>query len=315
MNNLLYLIIACYNEQEVLPETARQLSIKINHMIDEGLISKDSKIVFVNDGSKDKTWEIIHSLHRKNKLFSGISLSHNSGEQNAYIAGMMTVKDKADMVITMDADLQDDINAIDEMVKAYFEGNEIVYGVRKSREKDSFFKKTTANMFYSLMNKMGTELIANHSQYRLMSKRAIEALSEYSEVNMFLPALVPLLGFKHAIVYHERQERFAGETKYSAGKLFSLAAEAVTSFTYKPLQFINILIFISLLAVLFSAVGMIAQALKNGAVSDWLKIFISLWSISALQLVAIRIVGDYVGRTYRETKKRPRYFIDIDLTK
>lgn len=313
MQNTLYLVLPCYNEEEVLPETSRQLDIKMGEMIEHKLISKNSKVLFVDDGSKDKTWEIIKQLHNKNDLFFGLKLAHNSGEQNAYIAGMMAVKEHADMVITMDADLQDDIAAIDKMVLEYYAGNEIVYGVRSSRKKDSFIKRFPAKVFYKLMGMLGTELISNHSQYRLMSQRAIEALSCYSEVNLFLPALIPLIGYKSSIVYYERHERFAGKTKYSFWKLVAVLVEGVTSFSFKPIQIINILALISFCAVVMGVIVMITQKIQIGEVSSWLMVFTSIWAVGAFQLLALRIIGYYIGKTYLETKKRPRYIVSESL--
>jgi len=309
MCKTLYLVIPCFNEEDVLPETSKQLEIKIKKMIEQKLVDENSKVVFVDDGSKDSTWNIIKQLHAENELFSGLSLAHNSGEQNAYLAGMMTVKEYADMVITMDADLQDDIDAIDKMVAEYYKGNDIVYGVRSVRRKESFFRKYSAKVFYKIMKIMGTELIPNHSQYRLMSRRAIEELSRYSEVNLFLPALIPLLGFKNSFVYYERKERYAGKSKYSVGKLFLLASEAVTSFSLKPIQMINVLAFV---AFCFSVFGMAAMAVKEvkfGIVPSWLIIFTSVWAIGALQLIATKIIGEYIGKAYKEVKRRPRYII------
>lgn len=313
MSETLYLVIPCFNEEEVLPETSRRLDVKMGEMVARKLISENSKVVFVDDGSKDKTWEIITRLHSENKLFSGLQLAHNSGEQNAYIAGMMTVKTLADMVITMDADLQDDIDAIDKMVDEYYKGNDIVYGVRSSRKKDSFFKKNTAKIFYKAMKMLGADLIPDHSQYRLMSRRAIEALSCYSEVNLFLPALIPLIGYKSSIVYHERHKRFAGETKYSARNLFSLAGEAITSFSFKPIKIISMFGLVALVAVFAGIVSMIVQRVQTGAVQPEIIVFTSIWAVGFFQLLAIRIIGEYIGKTYSESKRRPRYLVSESL--
>ncbi|MEI6578518.1 MAG: glycosyltransferase family 2 protein [Eubacteriales bacterium] len=308
MCETLYLVIPCFNEEEVLPETSRRLDLKIRDMIEKKIISEKSKIFFVDDGSKDNTWEIIKQLHSENELFSGLTLAHNSGEQNAYIAGMMAVKDYADMVITMDADLQDDINAIDKMVNEYYAGNDIVYGVRSSRKKDSFFKKFTARAFYKVMKTLGTELIPDHSQYRLMSRRAIEALLGYSEVNLFLPALIPLLGFNNSIVYHERKERFAGESKYSFWKLLLIFNEAITSFSVKPIHFITGTGFLFLFVSLCISIYLLIRAIAGEAVG-WILILASVWAVGGMILLAIGIVGEYIGKTYSEAKQRPRYII------
>ncbi len=312
MGDVLYLVIPCYNEEEVLPETAKRLLVKMNDLIEQGTVKESSKVIFVDDGSKDNTWEIIKELHKDNKLFSGISLAHNSGEQNAYIAGMMTVKDFADIVITMDADLQDDIDAIDKMVLDYYAGNDVVYGVRSSRKKDTFIKRFPAKMFYKVMRRLGTEQIPDHSQYRLMSRRAIEALSGYGEVNLFLPALIPLMGFKNSIVYHERKERVAGKSKYSVKRLFSLAAEAITSFSIKPIHFINTIGFLFLLISLMIAVyALVFDAAEN--TRGWLFIVSSVWGTGGLMLLATGVVGEYIGKTYFEVKQRPRYIISEKL--
>ena len=239
MNNVLYLVIPCYNEAEVLPETASRLIEKMDSLIKKNKIDTKSRVVFVNDGSKDKTWEIIRELHQKNQIFGGINLSRNRGHQNALLAGLMTVKEYADMVISMDADLQDDINAIDEMVDKYLDGIDIVYGVRSSRKTDTFFKKATAEGFYKIMNAMGANTVFNHADYRLMSRRVLEGLAQFGEVNLFLRGIVPMIGFSTDIVYYERGERFAGESKYPLGKMLSFAVEGVTSLSTKPIRMIT----------------------------------------------------------------------------
>ena len=239
MNNKLYLVIPCYNEEEVLPETAKRLKDKLSSLVQAGKIHPDSRIVFVNDGSCDKTWEIIQELHGEDIVFSGINLSRNRGHQNALLAGLMTVKDHADMVISMDADLQDDINAVDAMVDKYLDGFDIVYGVRSSRAKDTFFKKATAEGFYKLMNVMGANTVFNHADYRLMSRRALDGLAEFGEVNLFLRGVVPMIGYPCDIVYYERGERFAGKSKYPFGKMLSFAIEGITSLSTKPIRMIT----------------------------------------------------------------------------
>lgn len=314
MRDTLYLVIPCYNEEEVLPETRRRLKQKLGDLAAAGKISENSKVVFVDDGSKDKTWELIKRFHGEDSLFTGISLSRNSGEQNAYIAGMTAANEYADMIITMDADLQDDINAIDNMIEDYYKGSDIVYGVRSSRKKESFFRKFPARVFYKIMKRLGTELIPDHSQYRLMSSRAVESLCRYAEVNMFLPALIPLMGYPSSIVYHERGGRFAGKSKYSPGKLFSLSIEAVTSFSFKPIQWLSLPAALAFAAFAVSAVALAAIKINNGVFEPWLAISASVWFLLALQLAAIRIIGEYAGKTYIETKKRPRYIIAEQLT-
>ena len=308
MCETLYLVIPCFNEEDVLPETATRLGSKIKHMIEQHVISERSRVLFVDDGSSDKTWAIIKRLNGENKFFSGISLAHNSGEQNAYLAGMMTAKDAADMVVTIDADLQDDIDAIDKMVSEYYAGSDVVYGVRASRKNESLFTRFSAIAFYKVMKAMETPLIPNHSQYRLMSRRALEALSGYGEVNLFLPALVPLLGFKNSIVYHERTQRFAGKSKYSVSRLLSLAIQAITSFSLKPIRFVSAAGIIFLLFAMGAAVIAVIRAFAGNA-DGWLWVLASVWAVGAMTLIAIGIVGEYVGKTYVETKRRPRYFV------
>ncbi len=306
MTETMYLVLPCYNEEEILPYTVSALNEKMNCLISEGLISENSKVLFVNDGSSDNTWNIITEIHNQNSLFTGISLAHNSGEQNAYIAGITCAKEYADFVITADADLQDDINAVDEMILKHYNGCDIVYGVRNDRGHESKFKKFTANAFYSLMSAMGTELVPEHSQYRLMSKRVLEALGEYGEVNMFLPALIPLIGFKSDIVFHKRSERVAGKSNYNAGKLLSLAIEAITSFSTKPIKFVSILALVCLIFLLSGIISMIITKM----VTPVHVLFSSLWAVGFLILVAVRIIGEYIGKIYSEVKKRPRYIIE-----
>jgi polyisoprenyl-phosphate glycosyltransferase len=304
----LYLVIPCYNEAEVLHETAKRLLAKLNDLIKVNKISKSSRILFVNDGSKDNTWEIIKKLHTGNELFTGISLSHNKGQQNALLAGLLTAKDYADMIISVDADLQDDIDVIDMMINEYYLGNEIVYGVRSSRKSDSFLRRITAENFYRFMKILGIEVMFNNSSCRLMSNRAIEALSGYNEVNLFLPGLVPLLGFKNSIVRYERKERYAGKTKYSFRQLFSLAAEAITSFSLKPIRFIRTVGFLFFLISIGIVVYMLAQTTISST-ETWLIVLSSIWAIGGIILISIGIVGEYVGKTYFEVKQRPRYII------
>jgi len=313
MNETLYIVIPCYNEEEVLHETANRLDKKIRDMIEQGLVSEKSKVVFVDDGSKDKTWEIITQLHNENKLFSGVSLSHNVGQQKSLYAGLMAAKEYADMIVSMDADLQDDVDKIDEMVNAYYKGDDIVYGVRSSRKKDSFIRRFASENFYRFTKIMGIEIIPDHAHYRLMSRRAVEALSEYGEVNLFLPYLVPQLGFKNSIVYYERNKRFAGETKYSLRRLFLMATDGITSFSTKPIAMISILVVFSFMAVIAGIIAILMKKITNNAIPSWLIIFTSVWAAGACQLLAIRIVGEYIGKTFKETKNRPRYIISENL--
>jgi glycosyltransferase involved in cell wall biosynthesis len=234
----LYYCIPCYNEEEVLPETTKRLTEKMKSLISKKIISKDSRVMYVNDGSKDKTWEIIKKTNEENKLFVGLNLSRNRGHQNALLAGLMTAKNYADIVISMDADLQDDIDAVDKFIEEYDKGNDVVYGVRSKREKDTFFKRFTAESFYKLMKKMGVDIVFNHADYRLMSKRALDALEKYEEVNLFLRGIVPLIGFKSSTVMYERNERFAGESKYPLKKMLAFAFDGITSFSIKPIRMI-----------------------------------------------------------------------------
>ena len=305
----LFLVIPCYNEEAVLPETSKRLREKYDALIGAGKISSDSKIVFVNDGSKDRTWEMIRELHEADPVFRGICLSRNKGHQNALMAGLMTVKSECDAAISLDADLQDDINAIDEMVDRFHEGFEVVYGVRSSRKKDSFFKRTTAEGFYKVMKGMGVETVYNHADYRLMSRRALEALSEFDEVNLFLRGIVPLVGFKSTEVTYERGERFAGESKYPLKKMLSFAAEGITSMSVKPIRMIaalGILVFLFSIGVLIYS---IVRKFTGYTVPGWAFLAVSIWALGGVQLLAIGVIGEYIGKIYLETKHRPKFII------
>ncbi len=312
-NDILYLVIPCYNEEAVLHETAKQLLAKMNSMFERGMISRESKIMFVNDGSRDKTWEIIEELHESNPIYSGVKLSRNKGHQNALLAGLMTARKKADMAISLDADLQDDVDVIDKMVEKYYEGNDVVYGVRSARDTDTFFKKFTAEGFYKIMQAMGVEIVFNHADYRLMSRRAMEGLSEFREVNLFLRGIVPLIGYKSDIVTYERHERFAGESKYPLKKMLAFATDGITSFSIKPIRMITtcgILIFgVSLLMLIYFLV----VHFMGKTVHGWTSTIVSIWAIGGLQLLAIGIVGEYIGKIYLETKARPKYIIETVL--
>ena len=306
----LYLVIPCYNEQEVLPETSRQLRDKMNVLIEKGKISPLSRIVFVNDGSKDNTWQIIAGLHESDSIFQGIKLSRNRGHQNALLAGLMTVKDLCDMTISLDADLQDDIDAIDEMVEKYYEGSDVVYGVRNARDTDTFFKKFTAEGYYKVMKKMGADIVFNHADYRLMSRRALDGLQSFKEVNMFLRGVVPMIGYKSDSVYYARKERFAGESKYPLKKMIAFAWEGITSLSTKPIRMITVLggliFLISILMLIYSVVRHFMGATTIG----WTSTIVSIWAIGGLQLLAIGIIGEYIGKVYLETKARPKYIVE-----
>ena len=311
--DILYVVIPCYNEEEVLEETTRQLKEKINDLIIAKKISDKSRVMYVNDGSKDKTWNIIEKIHKKEKLFTGISLSRNRGHQNALLAGLMTAKNYADVVISMDADLQDDINAIDEMLDKYYQGNDIVYGVRSSRKKDTWFKKTTAEGFYKFMNKMGVDVVYNHADYRLTSKKVLDYLENYREVNLFLRGIFPLIGFSSDIVYYERNERFAGESKYPLKKMLSFAWDGITSFSIRPIKLVlNLGIFIFAISILILIYCLIVK-LFGYTVDGWTFIMCSIWIVAGLEMLSLGIIGEYVGKIYSETKARPRYIISRNL--
>lgn len=310
MNNILYVIVPCYNETEVLPETSDRLREKMNNLIAKGMIAKESRIIFVNDGSKDNTWEVIQKLHENSNLFGGINLSRNRGHQNALLAGLMTVKEKADMVITMDADLQDDINAMDEMIQKYLSGIDIVYGVRSSRKKDTFFKKITAEGFYKMMKFLGADTVFNHADYRLMSKRAIEALAEFKEVNLFLRGVIPLIGFPSDFVYYERGKRFAGKSKYPVGKMLAFAIEGITSLSTKPIRLITGLGFFIFTVSIAMLIYSFIRHFIGETVIGWTTLMVSVWAIGGLILLSLGVVGEYIGKIYLETKGRPHFIVE-----
>ena len=311
--SILYIVIPCYNEEEVLNETTKQLKNKMEKLIKNKLISDQSRVMYVNDGSKDNTWSIIKWINSKDKLFTGLTLSRNRGHQNALLAGLMTAKKYADIVISMDADLQDDINVIDKMIEKYTEGNEIVYGVRSSRKKDTFFKRFTAQGFYKFMQLMGVDIIYNHADCRLMSKRALDELENFTEINLFLRGIVPLIGFKSEIVTYERNERFAGESKYPLKKMLSFAFDGITSFSIKPIRFI---LFIGIIFCLMSIgvlIYSIVQKILGNTVAGWTFIVCSIWLVSGVQMISLGVIGEYIGKIYSETKRRPRYIIEKEL--
>ena len=303
MADILYIVVPCYKEEEVLPETAKRLKEKMNALINSNKISIESRIVFVNDGSTDRTWQLIKELHENDSLFSGINLSRNRGHQNALLAGLMTVIPYADFSISMDADLQDDINAIDKMIDKYYEGCDIVYGVRSRRDTDTFFKKATAEGFYKFMGLLGAKIVFNHADYRLMSKRALMGLSEFKEVNLFLRGIVPMIGYKSDIVEYERGERFAGETKYPLKKMIAFAFEGITSLSAVPIRLI------STLGIILMIVGLIALIAGGGLV------LASIWFIGGVQLICIGLIGEYLGKAYLEIKARPRFIVEEFVNK
>ena len=311
----LWFVIPCYNEEEMLPLTARALIEKMDILIKEGRIAPDSKVLFVDDGSKDKTWELIERLHRSVPMFTGIKLSRNRGHQNALLAGMMTAKEYADIIVTMDADLQDDINAVDGFLDKRAEGCDIVYGVRSSRDKDTRFKRWTARTYYKLLARLGVEITYDHADYRLMSRRAVEALERFSEVNLFLRGLVPMLGFKSDTVSYVRNERQAGESKYPLKKMLSFAIEGITSLSVKPIRLITSLGLIVFLISLIMLIYFFVLWCMDKTVPGWTTTVVSVWALGGLQLLAIGVIGEYIGKIYLETKHRPSFLIDIDLEK
>ncbi len=305
----IWLVIPCYNEEAVLPETTRQLKEIMNDLIAREKISTDSRIALVNDGSKDHTWQIIKQLHNEDELFTGINLAHNRGHQNALLAGLMTAKEYADAAISLDADLQDDVAVIEKFIDKYYEGCDIVYGVRSTRKTDTTFKRITAQGFYKFMKFMGVDIIEDHADYRLMSKVALQGLEKFKEVNLFLRGIVPMIGYKTDIVTYERHERFAGESKYPLKKMISFAVDGITSLSVKPIRLITSIgmILFALSILMIAYFGIIY--LTGHVVPGWTTIVISIWAIGGLELLAIGVVGEYIGKIYLESKERPRYII------
>jgi glycosyltransferase involved in cell wall biosynthesis len=286
---------------------------KMKGLIKAKKISNKSRVMYVNDGSKDKTWQLIKEIHEQEELFTGVTLSRNRGHQNALLGGLMTARNYADVVISMDADLQDDINAIDGMIDKYLEGCDIVYGVRSARKTDTWFKKTTAEGFYKVMKFLGVDVVYNHADYRLTSKRVLEEFSNFKEVNLFLRGMFPLVGFKSDVVYYERNERFAGESKYPLKKMLNFAWDGITSFSVKPLRFICTLGFMILFVSIAIMIYSIIQKILGNTVAGWTFLSISIWFIGGLQMISIGIIGEYIGKMYNETKQRPRFIISENL--
>ena len=313
MNNrtepILYIVIPCYNEQEVLPITAPMFLQKINDLAAAGKISPDSRVLFVNDGSKDRTWEIINELATSDEHYVGICQSRNRGHQNAVLAGLMEAKSRCDITISIDCDGQDDINAMDGMVDAYRDGCDIVYGVRSKRDTDTFFKRFTAESFYKILNAMGAEVVFNHADYRLMSARALEEFAKFKEVNLFLRGMVPLVGFKSTCVTYERHERIAGESHYPLSKMLALAFDCITSLSIKPIRFITgfgvFVALVSFIGVLWAVI----EAAMGLTVSGWASMTSIICFVSGVQLICLGVIGEYIGKIYLESKHRPRYII------
>lgn len=309
MKPTLYIVIPCFNEEKVLPITSKQFLEELQLLMDKGKISRDSKILFVNDGSRDSSWDIILKLARENKHFSGICLSRNQGHQNALLAGLMDARDNCDITISIDCDGQDDIAAMEEMVDQYLNGYELVYGVRSKRDSDTFFKRFTAESFYKLLNAMGVEVLFNHADYRLLSSLVLDELAEFKEVNLFLRGLIPLVGFKSTSVYYERHERAAGESHYPLKKMLALAFDGITSFSIKPLSMITCLGLIVSVASFLGILYAVIAYFRGDAVSGWASMTCIICALGGIQLISLGVIGQYIGKLYMESKHRPRYII------
>lgn len=313
MNPTVYFVIPCYNEEEVLPETVKRLEDKLQRMREKGLANEKSRMLLVDDGSKDKTWQLIAELHADHPDVEGVKLAHNRGHQNALLCGLMTAMTRCDCAISLDADLQDDVEVLDQFVEKYLDGCDVVYGVRNRRDTDTFFKRSTAEGFYKVMKLLGADVVFNHADYRLMSRRALEGLSEYREVNLFLRGIVPLIGYRSDYVYYDRHERFAGESKYPLKKMISFALDGITSFSVRPLKLIsNLGIIISVLSI-FGLLYALVSYFAGWAVSGWTAIVCSIWLLGGLQMLCLGVVGGYIGKIYSEVKARPRYRVEEDL--
>ena len=310
--NYLTIVVPCYNEEEVLPETVKELGEILNKLIQENLINQDSKILFVDDGSKDNTWKLIKEYEETNNHVTGIKFSRNYGHQNALIAGMTVAVKKSDMIITIDADLQDDVNAIFEMVRKYHEGTDVVYGVRNSRETDTIFKRRTALAFYKLMELLGVNMVPNSADYRLLSKRAVEGLLEFHERNIFLRGMVPLVGYRSDKVYYARKERFAGTSKYPLKKMIKFAMDGITSFSTVPIKLImNLGLFLVVIGIILFAYT-IVQKILGHVNAGWSSLMVSIWVLGGVQLICLSIIGEYIGKIFTEVKQRPRYTLEED---
>lgn len=306
----LYVVVPCYNEEAVLHETSSRMLELFEKMTADGLICEKSRIVFVDDGSKDKTWSIISSLAKEHTSIAGVKLARNAGHQNALFGGLMTVKNDCDCAISIDADLQDDINVIPEMVKNFINGYDVVYGVRNKRDTDTLFKRTTAVAFYKLMQIMGVNIVFNHADYRLMSRRALEGLSQFHERNLFLRGMVPLVGYRSTSVYYDRNERFAGESKYPLKKMLSFAFDGITSFSISPIRMISAFGAAVCVIAVVMAVYALVQKLIGHTGAGWASLMMSIWFIGGVQLLSVGLIGEYIGKLYKEVKRRPRYIIE-----
>jgi polyisoprenyl-phosphate glycosyltransferase len=309
----LTIVVPCYNEEAVLSETMTRLDQQISNLVQEKLVSPTSKILFVDDGSNDNTWTIIYKKGLLNERFRGLKLSRNVGHQNALLAGLLTSKDRSDCVISIDADLQDDIEVIREFVMKYREGYEIVYGVRRCRDTDTWFKRVTAQYFYRVMDMLGAKIVYNHADYRLMSRRALDELERFEEVNLFLRGIVPLLGFRSTKVYYDRKERMAGETKYPLNKMLAFAFDGITSFSVTPIRSVLIIGFLSFFVSLMFGIYFLGLKMTGNTTTGWTSLITSIWLIGGLQLIAIGLIGEYIGKLYKESKRRPKFIVDIDM--
>jgi glycosyltransferase involved in cell wall biosynthesis len=311
---VLTIVVPCYNEEEVLPETVQQLSEVLHNLVMDKLVADTSTILFIDDGSKDKTWSLIEHYHRSSHYVTGLKLAKNAGHQSALLAGLMRAKTYSDCVVSIDADLQDDVEVIREFVIKYNEGFEIVYGVRQRRDTDTFFKKVTAEGFYKLMNKMGVRIHYNHADFRLMSKRTLDELEKFQEVNLFLRGIVPLIGFPSTIVYYDRKERFAGESKYPLKKMLAFAFDGITSFSVTPIRFVTLMGFFLFIFSIMAAVYAIVGKLMGANVTGWTSLILSVWFIGGVQLLALGLIGEYIGKIYKEVKQRPLYVIEKEVS-
>lgn len=310
----LALVVPCYNEEAVLEISAKELKRVLNDLIAKNKIAEDSFVLFVNDGSKDRTWELIEKEHRESPFICGLKLAGNVGHQFALTAGLLVAKDLSDVTISIDADLQDDTAVIEEMIDKFHEGKDIVYGVRNDRKRDSFFKRTTAQGFYKVMAAMGVKTVYNHADFRLMSKRAVEQFSKYEETNLFLRGMVPLIGYETDNVYYERKERVAGESKYPLKKMLALAWNGITSFSVKPISLISVLGLVIMILSICAAIYAFASYFMGTVEPGWTSLILSIWFLGGLQLIAIGLIGQYIGKIYIEVKHRPRYNVEKLLT-